>query len=53
MSIFSSLTIHKLLHLLSIFIGSIKEAKRMFLTPVVGDTFRRSLEVYKNGIISF
>ena len=53
MSIFSSLTIQKLLCLLSIFIGSIKEAKRTFLTPVVGDSFRWSLEVYKNGIIPF
>ena len=51
MSIFSSLTIQKLI--LSIFIGSIKEAKRTFLTPVVGDSFRWSLEVYKNGIIPF
>ena len=51
MSIFSSLTIQKLI--LSIFIGSIKEAKRSFLTPVVGDSFRWSLEVYKNGIIPF
>ena len=53
MSILSSLTIQKLLCLLSIFIGSIKEAKRSFLTPVVGDSFRWSLEVYKNGIIPF
>ena len=52
MSIFSSLTIQKLLRLLSTFIVSIKEAKRTFLTPVGGDTFRGSLEVYKNGVIS-
>ena len=52
MSIFSSLTIEKLLRLLSIFIRSIKEAKRTFLTPVVGDNLRQSLEVQKNGIIS-
>ena len=54
MSIFSVLTNqNQLFRLLSIFIGSIKEAKRTFLTPDGGDTFRGSLEVYENGIMSF